>query len=181
MLRIVKSKLSESETQYSCTAIATTNYYHFCESIAGQENTIYLNGSLNLFEIPETLSICDASEDTLPEGQLFFPFLFGQSFVKPIVHSKQTEAFHRFYDGLSNSDVLVILGYNLNEDDNHINAFLNEFIKNGKRIIYVTADDKSGFAENMKYRETEFSLCKVTYGNNKEVIKNLFEMIEEDI
>ncbi len=175
--KLIRKKIEENK-KINCIGVVTTNYYKFCETVS--ENVIYLNGQLNLFEYPELLEISDFEKDEIKNDKIFFPFIFGQSLVKPIISSVQTEQFHKLYDSLSNTDILVILGFNVNEDDNHINAFLHNYVKTGKRILFVT--DKRNFdgMRKLKIEIPEKSICKVDYNNgNEEVVEKMFEKILE--
>lgn len=177
--KLIRKKIEECE-KIECLGVVTTNYYKFCETVS--ENVIYLNGQLNLFEYPELLEISDFENDEIKADKIFFPFIFGQSLVKPIISPVQTEQFHRFHNLLSNTDILVILGFNINEDDNHINAFLHDYVKRGKKIIFVT--DKKDFdgMRKLKIEVPEESICQVDYNSgNEEVVEKMFEKIIESI
>lgn len=133
---LIKERINGS--RYTCSGVATTNYYKFCEVLC--EEPIFLNGELRLFEFPDTLEVLDAGDVSFNEqspNRLFFPFIFGQTMVKPIVSSVQVEAFHRFKKVLEKSDCLVVLGYGINDDDAHVNAFIRDFVNNGKFLIVV--------------------------------------------
>lgn len=172
----IKNNLSKYEKQIECNAVVTTNYYRFVSQIT--PNTIYLNGQLNLFEYPEMLEVSDFNNSCIRKGKLFFPFLFGQSYVKPIIHDKQIQVFLKFQECLNRTDVLVILGFSINEDDNHINAYLHEFVKEGKRLIVVCENENSaGFAERLKCEENDIELCVVRYGDNAQIVESIFEKI----
>lgn len=133
-----------------------------------------MNGQLNLFEYPETLDVMPMRKMQTDDTMLFFPFIFGQSLVKPIVHRVQTQAFFRFEAILKETNLLVILGFNLNEDDNHINAFIHDYINNGGRVIIVTDDESPKAHLKLKCREDQIDYCQVKYGNNEKVIDEVF-------
>ena len=168
---------------YEIKKIATTNYYRFGQVLC--EDLIYLNGALNLFEIPEKLEVVDVRKGMLSSNDLYFPFLFGQSLVKPIVHSKQIDSFHSFNKELSTSDVLIVFGYNMNEDDNHVNALLHSFVKSGKRLIVVGNEpEENGLkscAIKLKSQENEIEYCAVTYGNNEQVVDMIMKHLDNTI
>lgn len=177
--RLIGQKLEDYQKELRCVGVITTNYYRFCEVVS--PNTIYLNGQLKFFEYPEMLEVMDiTTEGKHEENTILFPFIFGQSLVKPIVSSVQTEEFHRLHElltGKNGADILVVLGYNVNEDDNHINAFLHDYIKKGKKLIIVSGDDSFNATRKLKCREPDVSVCKVSYGNNEEVVENIFNEI----
>ncbi|MEG0276763.1 MAG: hypothetical protein RR630_07030, partial [Coprobacillus sp.] len=66
-----------------------------------------------------------------------FPFLLAQSMIKPIIHPYQIKEYHKAIESLENANFLVILGYGLNEDDNHVNALLKGCAVNCTVIIVV--------------------------------------------
>ena len=173
--QIIHQKLEEHKNEIQCVGAITTNYYRFCEIVS--PNTIYLNGQLKCFEYPELLEVTDMQQETGYEDKLLFPFIFGQSLVKPIVNSIQTEEFHRLHKLLNaeeGADVLVVLGFNINEDDNHINAFLHDYVKKGKKLIIISGDEHFDVVRKLKCSESEVSVRKVTYGDNGEVVREMF-------
>ena len=111
----------------------------------------YLNGALKYFEYPETLEIVSLASniDSDPDPDLYrkrlaFPFIMGQSKVKPIIHPAQIKAYSSFIEGLSEADVLIVIGYNFNEDDNHINAIVRDYITSAdkdKKLIVVSGEN----------------------------------------
>ena len=158
------------------TGILTTNYYLFPEIV--HEKVAYLNGRLDLFEVPEKLLVTEY--ETHLSNDVFFPFVFGQSYLKPIVDHNQIVQFNKAYEILGDSDVLVILGYNVNEDDNHINSYLTHFLSEKKenrekKIICVTKDD---FSVDQKLRTDKAIIyCQVDYGCNRTVVEKIVQVI----
>lgn len=194
---LIKKELEEKSSEICCKGIITTNYYCFSEIVL--ENVAYLNGKLSLFEYPELLEVKDYSQNSESENEfaekenekrLFFPFIFGQSYTKPIVSSKQTEEFHKMYEILDASDVLVILGYNINVDDNHINSFLKEFmLKPEKNLIFVAYNDAKLNAESLCKKlcdvdhvlENKIFVLNIEPKNdctNENTVKTIFEKIK---
>lgn len=114
----------------------TSNYTPFVENYWEKDNCSYLAGSLKLFETPEQLSVIKAKD--IQKGDFVFPFLATQAPVKPIIDVGQVEEYHKAIEELNKSDYLVVIGYGINENDNHINAILRNFIMkdNDKKIIY---------------------------------------------
>ena len=87
--------------------------------------------------------------------------------MKPIVSRHQIEAFHKFEQILNDSQLLVILGYNINEDDNHINAYLREFALSHPIVIVFKPGDKDK--------------DEVDSVNNKKIeVKNKLRLIDDD-
>ena len=173
------------DSQIECSGIITTNYYRFASQIS--KDAIYLNGQLKLFEYPELLEVSDVHDVPINSEYIYFPFIFGQSLVKPIVDKTQIQAFQKYYDCLQYTDVLVIMGFNINEDDNHINSFLHQYAKQGKRLIVVSNQENFDVHKKLKCKIDEVEQCKVTYSksddidalhkNNQLIVKQLFEQI----
>lgn len=173
---LIKNKLTENVDKVFCEGVITTNYFKFCEIIS--ENTIYLNGQLKYFEYPECLEVEDLSNTYTKKEKLIFPFIFGQSLVKPIVSHIQIEEFLKMKKLLDDSNMLIILGFNINEDDNHINAYLHDYVKY-KPIIIVTDRENYDAEERLKYKGKNIHICKVRYDNNENVVNQVFEFIEK--
>ena len=175
---IIKRKLQKTSNIIECKGIITTNYYPFCKIL--NNDAIFLNGELKYFEIPKTMEVIDASEDSIiPENTLFFPFIFGQTMVKPIINKIQITAFSNFSSVLDNSDCLVILGYGINDDDSHINTFIREAAKQGKKILFVDNKEESQTDITNKLNANDNLLyIKVNYGDNEEVVNKIFKKLE---
>lgn len=181
---LIKNALSKN-SNIECTGILTTNYYKFVDIIS--DNIVYLNGSLNSFEIPEAFDVIDLRDEKnteLNNEKLFFPFIFGQSFVKPIIHKKQIETFSEAYKVLDETDILVILGFNLNEDDNHINSMLKYFVNKGGKIIKVQREnkkeDKSRDAhKKIRCDKSAIEYCTFEKYDNQKVVDEIFKKVNE--
>lgn len=180
--KLIKEKF---EKQKEKPYIVTTNYYKFCEILddPNSEKTVYLNGNLKSFEFPSSLEVKDFKDLNIsisPE-KLFFPFIWGQSYVKPIVHSSQIHEYERFSEILKDTDILIILGYNINEDDNHINSFLREYVmRENTRLIVVTSEKDADVHEKLRCSKenARIEYCKVNYSKgNKKVLDELFGLI----
>lgn len=198
--QLIKNKLDAINNckayTYKLKGIATTNYFCFCEKIFGltschdeneQCEIVYLNGQLKLFEIPEKLEVFEALKDSCQSKEIcqndsgFFPFIFGPSKIKPIVHSQQVEHYHQFGKMLKDTQILVVLGFNLNEDDNHINSYIHEFIEKGGRAIIVTDKDGQGNAhKKLKCQKEQIEYCIIEYNQNEAAIDKLFKQILGD-
>jgi hypothetical protein len=130
------------DNDYDIKGVITTNYTRFIERT--KQNVAYINGRLDRFELPFTREVKSVTE--LKKSDFVFPFIFPQTAIKPIVCGYQIEEFNKAYKIMTESKNLVIIGYNVNEDDNHLNSLLTQFIKGDseKRIIYCRylSDDK---------------------------------------
>lgn len=176
------------EKSFDCCGIITTNYFKFVEIIKQALPDIeiaYPNGQLKLFEYPSLLEIQDFSinkKTSYDKNRIFFPFIFGQSFIKPIVNSNQINEFKKIENILTKADVLAIVGYGINEDDNHINAFLHDFIKKGKQIIYVSSNEGSDKLKVLKLTDDyKDAFTTLNYDFSKtscsEIVNDLFNQI----
>jgi hypothetical protein len=124
--------------------VITTNYTPLCSAITElceKRFIAYVNGSFRWFEQAKEMRILDvtkADEDFSKKD--YFPFIFLQSGVKPIVSSVQIEEWHKAISFLKDAERLVIVGYRANCDDNHLNSIIREYILKGKEVIYLAYD-----------------------------------------
>lgn len=158
---ILENKLNSS-TKNSCKYfITTTNYTDYVSEIFGTTNTAYLHGKLKWFEDLKTLQVFDCDDDyeygkllEIAETQSksdnkqtrLIPFIMIPSGVKPLICKKQIDEFKKFSDNLDKSDYLVIVGYNLNSEDNHINSIISSWLRENEKhkVIYLNyIGDKS--------------------------------------
>ena len=127
---------------YPNSVAATTNYTPFVEQYWG-ENSIYLAGKLIQMEDPYNLELLDLRENQDFQDRLVFPFMMTQAPIKPIVFPEQISEYSKFDEALKKRDLLVIIGYSLSENDNHVNVYLRAFLKKqGKPIIYCNYVEK---------------------------------------
>lgn len=167
----------------------TTNYSNLCEKIMGlcSGRVAYINGQLRYFEFPEILEVRDASKfksnsDGFGNEHLFFPFIFGQSFVKPIVHPVQIKEFRKMDLILRRSNCLVVLGYGMNEDDNHLNAYLHDYLTKGGHVIVVQDNEIDAAGKALRYAGDNLKTCIVDYDHkegNQHVVEEIFSTIEK--
>lgn len=187
------SLINEKIQNYDCNGVITTNYYKFAEEVFKNSPIAYPNGKLNLFEFPETLDVKNAGKERLDyvKNNIFFPFVFGQSHIKPIVHNLQIQEFQTVAKILGISDenfngpeYLVILGYGINDDDNHLNSFLHEYVLKGGVILFVT--DKKNCREEicnkLRLTNTYFEqvmpvLVSYKEDNNSTIVEKIFDEI----
>ncbi len=122
--------------------VLTTNYTPFARSVFGNQNTVFLSGELSRFELPRTLETIDLSKNQIPDDVIVFPYILTQAPLKPIVEPYQMRQYAKALEYLDSIDVLVMIGYSLCENDNHINAMIRNFIKeNGRKLIYFEYND----------------------------------------
>ena len=126
--------------------VITTNYTPILEKVAGIDHSwiAYIHGKLSLFESAYRLQVYDVADKNFQEHfkkDILFPYIFIQSGIKPVVEQRQLEEYARTLDILKSIDELVILGYKINYDDNHLNSLLGSFALGGKGITYFAYDD----------------------------------------
>ena len=83
----------------------------------------------------------DADKDSI-DNKLVFPYIFLQSGIKPIVDIKGLNEYRKLLNFLDDSDCVMIVGFRLNYDDNHINSILRSAILSGKKMIYFDYESK---------------------------------------
>lgn len=156
---ILKNFLDSSEENNCRYFVTTTNYTDYVSEIFGTTNTAYLHGKLKWFEDLKTLQVFDCDDDNeydklleIAETQIkskqtrLIPFIMIPSGVKPLICKKQINEFKKFSDNLDKSDYLVIVGYNLNSEDNHINSIISSWLRENEKhkVIYLNyIGDKS--------------------------------------
>ena len=126
--------------------IVTPNYTDLAKKIT-QKDVVYLHGNLSWFEDLKTLSVYDCIEerDKINLSNRIIPFIMIPSGVKPIICGKQISQFYKFISALNKSEVLCIIGYKFNSEDNHINSLVADWLKKERsQIVYFnfqTSDD----------------------------------------
>ena len=149
---ILKNFLDSSEENNCRYFVTTTNYTDYVSEIFGTTNTAYLHGKLKWFEDLKTLQVFDCDDDNeydklleIVETQIkskqtrLIPFIMIPSGVKPLICKKQINEFKKFSDNLDKSDYLLIVGYNLNSEDNHINSIISSWLRENEKhkVIYL--------------------------------------------
>ena len=81
--------------------------------------------------------------DKFAESDIVFPFLAIRSGIKPIINSTQIKEWNKFVNDLDDSDVLIIVGYGFNNDDEHITNLIREAISKYTIKVYQTNFDGS--------------------------------------
>ncbi len=161
------------------TGVITTNYTPFCKFIDDRLQVSYLHGQLGMFESAKKLKIYGVSEldqankIIKDKSDMLFPFLTVQSGIKPIVCASQINEYEEMLKILRASAVLIVLGYEFNIDDNHINGIINEWLEKEKHImIYLKyVEDETQIAEEVKL--TEKKLKKIFSLDDLEFCKRI--------
>ena len=151
----------------------TTNYTPFVKNIFNK--TAYLAGELSLFEYPHQLEVKDITKSTLTKKSFVFPFLLTQAPVKPIIEPKQIKQYSKMYTALNNSSYLIILGYNINNNDNHINSYIREFVRRTKtHLIFCKYICNMNYKKEDYRKEIENISRKLYFKQSKENIHILY-------
>ncbi len=123
--------------------IITTNYTPLCSQIAkiSDDDIAYLHGSFKWFERPKEMKIVDVT-DPLADLSVndYFPFIFLQSGIKPIIGSVQLNEWSKALSYLKDAERLLIVGYKANGDDNHINSIIRDFLVKNRTVLYFDFD-----------------------------------------
>ena len=129
----VKKLVENPNNEVSCI---TTNYTNICQRITQltDEHFSYVHGKLGLFEELESKHISDIKEVDLKKT--VFPYLLVQSGVKPIVSPFQIKEFYKACNMIAEAEHMLIIGYGINSDDEHITTILKERLMSGKKIKY---------------------------------------------
>ena len=127
-------------------SVITTNYTPLCEKIAGLEecDIAYVHGKIGWFESAYRRRVYDVRNDELPEDDLLFPYLFIQSGVKPIIEEKQLNEYGKALNFLQNAERIIVVGYRVNADDNHLNAILSNALYKGDKTFCYLDFENSG-------------------------------------
>ncbi len=161
--------------------IITTNYTPLIDIITGVKNVAHLHGKLNWFESPREWRVYDVLEGEIPTKELLFPYIFIQSGVKPIVEEKILMEYSKAIDYLHEVEKLIIVGYRLNCDDNHINSFIRNYILKGKSVIYLDFDNEREIdilrrlRVDQNFEKIDFKVLSITKKNSLSVFKDLIE------
>ena len=188
-----KSIIPGKDTYYSVVkkykessdfAIVTTNYTPLCENITEINDIAYVNGRLNWFESPYELKVYDINElrDHNING-IVFPYVFIQSGVKPIIEERQINEYSKMISYFKKAKTIIVVGYRINADDNHINSFLRSAVCDGKKMIYF--NHNNSLSEHQIYKrlrlKNQNSNIDVVEVNNDNCISKFEEVISKSL
>lgn len=173
-------------------SVITTNYTPFMELYFDRKEnnngkcdnkqdepkkSIYLSGKLSLFERSNENEVFDIRDENIDNTKLkpidYFPFIMTQSPIKPIIHPKQIIEYNNFLNALESSEILVIIGYSLTKNDNHICCFLKEYYLKGKTIIYCKYKKQGPNSTRKQQINKEAEETKCCDEAKEECLKNL--------
>ena len=133
--------------------VITTNYTPFVKNIFN--NAAYVAGELSSFEYPHHLEVKDITRSGLRTKAFVFPFLLTQAPVKPIIEPKQISSYSNMHTALKNSQYLIILGYNINSNDNHINSYIRQFVMRNKTHLIFCKYSNNALSKSEIEQERE--------------------------
>lgn len=181
--------IKEHFKSYNINCVVTTNYTRLSSYILNGKNTYNIHGRLDYYEFPDEFRFCkNVRLKDLKENKVF-PFILGQSSVKPIICFNQISNIVNAFKKIYNSDILVVLGYGINGDDDHINSMIRDFILKGKKIIFVSSDTKDKIEECLCLNETFYSKESLNLINindfkfneeydNEGIVNEIFKKVE---
>lgn len=132
-------------------AIGTSNYNNIIDNVLKSRginlgNPIYhLNGAITDYYNPykNTVINCSSSGE-VPKDQIYVPFILTQSGLKPLTSVSISRRYVELFDSFVKSDAVVVIGYNFNSDDSHINGLFRELIESSnKKLFWVTVGSNS--------------------------------------
>ena len=180
---------SKNFDNWQLHSVITTNYTPFMELYFNKlkktneikkneyQNLIYLSGKLFLFERSDENEVFDIRDENIDNTKLkpidYFTFIMTQSPIKPIIHPKQIIEYNNFLEALESSEILVIIGYSLTKNDNHICCFLKEYYLKGNTIIYSKYKKKSPNSTRKQQINKEAEEAKCCDEAKEECLKNL--------
>lgn len=123
----------------------TTNYTDIIQKVLKKDQITYLHGKMTWFEDYRQLQLYDVSKEKVEECSNLIPFIMIPSGVKPIVFGKQIREFNSFIEKLDKSELLCIVGYRFNSEDNHINAIIAQWLRKDEKnkLIYLNFEDEN--------------------------------------
>ena len=89
----------------------------------------------------------------LYQNQLVTPFFFTQSGIKPMTAIDISCLYTEMYSKFKEADIIVVIGFNFNSDDNHINTIIRDLVENHNKtlvLITVYADTKDDLTNKKK-------------------------------
>ncbi len=95
----------------------------------------------------------------LYQNQLVTPFFFTQSGIKPITAIDVSCLYTEMYSKFKESDIIVVIGFNFNSDDNHINTIIRDLVENhNKTLVIVTVGADNEDALKVKTEDIRYKL-----------------------
>lgn len=175
----MKKTATLSNKDESNVHIIITNYTQLCKKATNidDNNIAYVHGRLDLFENLYTKEVKKLTE--FDADNIVFPYLMIQSGVKPIFSSIQINEWYKAVSFIEKSEYVIVIGFGINSDDDHITTILREKAINKKFIFFLYS--KTNNVEELK-KEKERILKILKNPNNIYFFKsNEFEKVLKKI
>lgn len=109
------------------------------------------------------------------KNQLITPFFFTQSGTKPMTSIDISCRYADLYRNYQEADDIVVIGFNFNSDDSHINTIFRDLVeKNGKTLISLSIDG------DIKDEVQEEGLCKKLRIDDNEAMKRVKVLVIDE-
>lgn len=149
------------------SSIATTNYNVFIKNVLNCDVT-FLNGSIDMWYDPYLNRIGSRDEFEDKEEHFIVPLLFTQSGTKPMTSIEMSINYVNMYNNFKRSDVICIVGFGFNPDDEHINGILRTLVDiNNKKIVIVGLNEGKSIEEKRNEISDKLKILNV---NNIEIL-----------
>ena len=189
-------ELNKEHPSFSLLALGSANYIDFYQATLEVQVTnqyskyrerfgslTRLNGGVYEFYNPFRNSLISANykqQNTqfIANGQLVAPFLFTQSGVKPITAIEVSCRYAELYYQYQQADaIVVVIGFNFNSDDSHINTIFRDLVeqqslkdlveKKVKHLICLSIEPEN----KTSIKDQEQALCEKLRINQADAIK----------
>ena len=151
--------LSKSRLPQAHVNIATSNYTSLSEMKTGYD-VAYLHGKLTWFEDYRKLQFYDVSDKSAwpTDCSHLIPFIMIPSGVKPVICKMQIDEYSKFVAGLNASDILCVVGYRFNSEDNHINAIIADWLRSSKKhkLVYLNFSSNMSSPNYLKWNSQQW-------------------------
>ncbi|MCK0515314.1 hypothetical protein MXE38_10765 [Anaerobiospirillum sp. NML120448] len=117
----------------------------------------------------------DGNQDAEPrnnrflfKNQLITPFFFTQSGTKPMTSIDISCRYADLYRNYQEADAIVVIGFNFNSDDSHINTIFRDLVEEKGKILISLSIDSDHEVDTQ-----EEELCKKLRIDDKEAMKRV--------
>lgn len=175
-------EIKEQHTGFEFHVISS-NYTTLCQSIIGlnDKDIAYIHGRIGWFESARDLKVYDVANEDIPSGDVVFPYLFIQSGVKPIVDTRQITEYTKMIQFLNEAEsTLIIVGYCLNADDNHLNSIIRSYLLDGNHVIYFSYKEKYNDESEKEKRVDILKRLRITENNLEKPINFTLRHIDRE-